>query len=44
MAVKSRLAGFTFSVTVGAAVIVKVTGIDCGLLVAPDPVTAMVDV
>lgn len=43
MAVNARLVGLTFSVTVGAAVIVKATRIDCGVLVAPDPVTVMVD-
>ncbi len=39
----ARLVGFTFNVRVGAAPIVNVTGIDWGVLVAPVPVTVMVD-
>ncbi len=40
---KERLVGLTFNVRVGAAAIVNVTGIDWGVLVAPVPVTVMVD-
>jgi hypothetical protein len=46
VAVNERLVGFRLSVAVVAvedAVIVKFTGISCGVLVAPDPVTVMVE-
>ena len=41
---KVRFVGFTVSAIVGAAATVKVTGIDWGVFVAPDPVTVTVDV
>ena len=41
MAVKVKLDGLTVNVGVGAET-VNVTGIDCGELVAPDPVTVIV--
>ena len=42
MAVNVRVVGLTVRLVVGAA-IVKVTGIDCGVLVEPGPVTVMVE-
>ena len=42
MALKLKLVGFTVNVGVGAET-VNVTGIDCGVFVAPDPMTVIAD-